>query len=151
MTITRRAMVLCAVSSGLLWHRPSLATAEGPPSGRRIALSGYDPVAYFVDGHPEKGSREFWYTFDDVVYLFRSARNRETFVADPEHYAPQYDGYCAGGISEGYKTEPDPEAWLIANGKLYVFTLKDRVPIFKKTIDDVSAKANNNWPQLRKH
>jgi hypothetical protein len=125
------------------------ARADGPPAGRRIALSGYDPVAYFVDGQPAKGSPEFWYAFDDVVYLFRSAQHRETFAADPEKYAPQYDGYCAGGISKGYKVEPDPEAWIVANGKLFVFQFQDRVPMFRKIIEEVSATANKNWPELR--
>jgi len=124
--------------------------AEGPPEGRRIALRGYDPVAYFADGQPARGSREHWYAFDDVVYLFRSAQHRERFVADPERFAPQYDGYCAGGVSKGYKVEPDPEAWLIANGKLFVFEFQERVPMFRKIIEEVSAKANDNWPGLRK-
>ena len=113
-------------------------------------MSGYDPVAYFEDGKPAKGSREFWYSFDDVVYLFRSAEHRAKFAADPERYAPQYDGYCAGGVSKGYKAEPDPEAWIIANGKLFVFEFKDRVPMFRKTIEEVAAKANENWPRLRR-
>lgn len=125
------------------------AQAEQFPEGRRVALSGYDPVAYFEDGEPAKGSREFWFAFDDVVYLFRSPQHRDKFAADPERFAPQYDGYCAGGVSKGYKTEPDPEAWLIANGRLFVFQFKDRVPMFQKIIDEVAAKANENWLSLR--
>ena len=125
------------------------AQAEQFPEGRRVALSGHDPVAYFEDGEPAKGSREFWFAFDDVVYLFRSAQHRDKFAADPERFAPQYDGYCAGGVSKGYKTEPDPEAWLIANGRLFVFQFKDRVPMFQKIIDEVAAKANENWLSLR--
>ena len=45
-----------------------------------------------------------------------------------------------------YKAEPDPEAWIIANGRLFVFQFKDRVPMFQKIIDEVAAKANENWP-----
>jgi hypothetical protein len=112
-------------------------------------LSGYDPVAYFEDGKPAKGSPDFWYAFDDVVYLFRSAQHREMFAANPERFAPQYDGYCAGGISKGYKVEPDPEAWLIANGKLFVFQFQDRVPMFRKIIDNVATEASRNWPALK--
>ena len=150
MTITRRTIILGAACSGFGWFRTTAAFAEGPPEGRRIALRGYDPVAYFVDGQPAKGSREFWSAFDDVVYLFRSAQHREKFAADPERFAPQYDGYCAGGVSRGVKTEPHPEAWLIANGRLYVFEFPERVPMFRKIIEDVSAKANENWPGVRK-
>src|SRR5688572_28512084 len=79
------------------------AHAAEPPAGRRIALSGYDPVAYFTDGKPAKGAREHWHAFDDAVYLFRSAAHRNQFAAQPERYAPQYAGYCAGGVSKGYK------------------------------------------------
>ena len=149
MTISRRNVLLCAICAGLLWPAVADTSEATTPEGRRIALSGYDPVAYFEDGKPAKGSREFWYSFDDVVYIFRSAQHRAKFAANPERFAPQYDGYCAGGVSKGYKTEPDPEAWLIANGKLFVFEFKDRIPMFRKIIEDVAAKANANWPMVR--
>ncbi len=149
MTFSRRRVLFAAICAGFLWPTFADASEGAPPEGRRIALSGYDPVAYFEDGQPAKGSREFWYSFDVVIYVFRSAEHRAKFVAEPERYAPQYTGYCAGGVSKGYKTEPDPEAWLIANGKLFVFEFKDRVPMFRKIIEDVAAKANTNWPTVR--
>ena len=126
------------------------AADDGPPAGRRISLRGYDPVSYFVDGKPEKGSRKFWYSFDDVVYLFRSSEHRTKFAAEPERYAPQYQGYCAAGVSDDHKAEPDPEAWLIVNGKLFVFERKDRLPEFRKRIEELVARANANWPTVRK-
>ena len=148
MTIARRVIFSMALL-GIASFCALTAQAEQFPEGRRIALSGYDPVAYFEDDQPAKGSREYWFSFDDVVYLFRSVQHRDNFAADPERFAPQYDGYCAGGVSKGYKTEPDPEAWLIANGRLFVFQFKDRVPMFQKIIEEVAAKANKNWPSLR--
>ncbi len=142
-------VILAIAFLGIASICASAVEVEEVPGGRRVALSGYDPVAYFDGGQPAKGSREFWFAFDDVVYLFRSAQHRDTFAADPERFAPQYDGYCAGGISKGYKTEPDPEAWLIANGKLFVFQFKDRVAMFQKKIDEIAAKANENWSSLK--
>jgi hypothetical protein len=50
---------------------------------------------------------------------------------------------------KGRKLEPDPEAWLIANGKLFVFQFKDRVPEFRKRIEELAAKANANWSKLK--
>jgi YHS domain-containing protein len=150
MSMSRRALLVLALCSSLAWPTFGVAVDDGPPEGRRVALRGYDPVAYHLDGRPEKGTRRFWYSFDDVVYLFRSSDHREKFAADPERYAPQYEGYCAAGVSKGYKAEPDPEAWLIANGKLYVFQRKDRVPEFRRRIDDVAARANANWSALRR-
>jgi hypothetical protein len=124
------------------------ALAEGPPPGRRVAIGGYDPVSYFTDGQPQKGAESFWFAFDDAVYLFKSAEHRAWFAADPERYAPQYNGFCAGGLSKGYKVEPDPEAWAILNNKLYLFQFKDRVPSFKQDTAFID-KANSNWPSLR--
>jgi hypothetical protein len=149
MIMSRRILLLALGGLPAAWPHFVSAQNAGPPEDRRVALSGYDPIAYFDDGHPAKGSREFWYRFDDVIYIFRSADHRAKFAADPERYAPQFSGYCAGGVSKGYKAEPDPEAWLIANGKLFVFQFKDRVPFFKENIAEVAAKANANWPAVK--
>lgn len=146
MPLTRRLFLVNAASLGML---ASAARAAGPPAGRRIALSGYDPVAYFTEGKPAKGTREHWHAFDDAVYLFKSAAHRDRFAAQPERYAPQYAGFCAGGVSKGYKTEPDPEAWLIANGRLFVFQYKDRVEMFRQKIEEVAAQANANWTVVK--
>jgi len=144
-----RAFILLAAWIGLAWPMLAYAGEYGPPEGRRIALSGYDPVSYFEGGEPAKGAPEFWFAYDDVIYVFSSAEHRAKFVADPERYAPQYAGYCAGGVSRGLTIEPNPQAWLIANGKLYMVLNKDRVSYFKSHIDEVAAKANSNWSILR--
>lgn len=150
MEVSRRSFTLRCAWVALAAVAPvAMAYAADPPAGRRIALGGYDPVAYFTDGKPMKGKREHWHAFDDSIYLFRSAAHRERFAAEPERYAPQYNGFCAGGVSKGYKTEPDPEAWLIANGRLYVFQFKDRVPMFREKIGEVAAQANANWPAVK--
>ena len=147
--ISRRTALLRLACLAVIAGGPARA-ADGVSAGtRRIALGGYDPVSYFEDGKPMKGSVKYSHNFDDVTYTFRSPGHRDKFAANPEKYAPQYAGYCAGGVSKGYKVEPDPEAWLIADGKLYVFQYKDRVPEFRKKIAEVAAKADTNWPALK--
>ena len=81
----------------------------GAGEGMRVAISGYDPVAYFTDGHPVKGSPAFSFPFDGAVYYFASAEHQKLFTADPDRYAPYYSGYCAVGVSVGMKLEADPE------------------------------------------
>jgi len=137
-------LVAIAISAGF-----SNGIAEMPPSGRRIALRGYDPVAYFTLGRPEKGSKSFWFAFDDAIYHFMSAEHRAKFVANPEQYAPQYAGFCAAAMSRGEKHEPDPEAWAIVNGKLYVAALKERIEQFKRRPDAFIGKADAHWPNVR--
>jgi hypothetical protein len=148
--LSRRAFLASVGATALaLCGEPGWAQNGAVPGGRRIALGGYDPVAYFIDARPEKGSDAFWFAFDDAIYLFRSAEHRAMFVTEPEHYAPQYSGFCAAGVSKGYKTEADPEAWVIANGKLYVLMLKERVPDFRRDTAEFVDKADANWPGLR--
>ena len=117
---------------------------------KRVALSGYDPVSYFTDGHPEKGSAEYSAAFDDATYWFKSTEHRALFVADPDHYAPQFDGYCAINVSRGVKKEADPEAWAIAGGRLYVFSAKEGVPLFQQQTAGIIDKAREKWPEVRK-
>ena len=129
--------------SGGVW-----AQATGGPSPR-VALKGYDPVSYFTDGKPEQGSKEFTFAFDDTTYWFKSAEHRDKFASDPEHYAPQFDGYCAVQLSWGHKVEADPQAWTITDGKLYVFAIKKGVKKFESETVAIVDKAKENWPKLR--
>jgi YHS domain-containing protein len=131
-------------------YRVPLAAEKVPPVGeKRIALSGYDPVSYFTEGHPEKGSVEFQAPFDDATYWFKSAEHRALFVADPDHYAPQFRGYCTVTLAHGTRLEADPEAWVIADGRLYVFGSKEAIPMFRAQTASVVQKATDNWATLR--
>ena len=139
--------ILVAIAGG---RATRAAEAASPAAGKRVALSGYDPVSYFTEGHPEKGSAEYSAAFDDATYWFKSAEHRAMFVADPDHYAPQFKGYCTIMVSRGVKQEADPEAWAIADGKLYVFAVKQGVPMFEQQTASITEKAAANWPELRK-
>jgi len=112
-------LVPSAALLGLLLAAP---TARGDEA--RLAISGYDPVAYFTDGKPVPGLTEFELVWHDARWRFASAGHRDLFVGDPHRYAPQYDGYCAGGVSSDapHKDTVDPEAWAIVDGKLYLTT-----------------------------
>jgi len=136
---------VCAVG---LYAYGTRAQNAPPASDMRVALSGYDPISYFNPGHPEKGSAEFSFAFDDAVYWFKSAEHRTMFAADPERYAPQFEGFCAMTIAAGEKAEADPEAWSISDGKLFVFRMKAVVPKFNQNAANVITQANANWPSL---
>jgi len=129
----------------------SLRAAQNPSPvpGKRVALAGHDPVSYFIRGRPDKGSREFWFAYDDTVYLFNSAKHRALFMADPERYAPQYHGYCTMKVSERERAEADPEAWVIVEGKLYVFRSKKGLARFNENRAEILSKADTAWQTLR--
>ena len=42
-----------------------------------VAIRGYDPVAYFTEGRPVKGSPEFAADYKGSKFLFSSIANRE--------------------------------------------------------------------------
>src|SRR5262249_11101959 len=63
-----------------------------------VAIMGYDPVAYFTDGHAVKGSEKFSYDWLGTPWHFANEQHREMFKSDPTKYAPQYGGYCVGEV-----------------------------------------------------
>ena len=58
-----------------------------------VALKGYDTVAYFTDGKPVKGEKDFEYAWKGAKWRFASQKHLDMFKSDPEKYAPQYGGY----------------------------------------------------------
>jgi hypothetical protein len=85
-----------------------------------LAILGYDTVAYFTDGQPVKGSPDFEYVWQDARWQFASAEHRTLFATEPDRYAPQFGGFCTGGVALGRLSPIDPEAWLIVDGRLYL-------------------------------
>jgi YHS domain-containing protein len=118
--------------------------AQSPP----VSLKGHDPVSYFTDGRPVKGSAGINYDFDDARYLFSSQKNRERFASSPERYTPQFAGLCATGLSMGMKAEADPSIWRIVDGKLYVFSNAQAREMVEKD-PTLLAKSHQNWQARR--
>jgi hypothetical protein len=52
-------------------------------------------------------------------------------------------------LANGVIAEPDPEAWVISEGKLYVFSSKQGIPLFQEDAANIVDKAAENWPRLR--
>src|SRR5262249_44667335 len=114
------------------------------------ALHGYDPVAYFVDGKPEKGQPKYAFEYKGSTFLFASAEHRKAFVADPEMYAPQFGGFCAFGAANGVKASTQPDAFAVVGDKLY---LNHDTNVQARWNDDVKGNidlAEKNWPEVAK-
>ena len=112
------------------------------------AVSGYDTVAYFTEGQPVKGQRRFATEYMGARWLFSSAENLEAFEAEPERYAPQYGGYCAWAVSQGYTASADPKNWSIEGGKLYL-NYNDAVQAtWNEDRAGFIALADEQWPGL---
>jgi YHS domain-containing protein len=113
----------------------------------RVAIKGYDPVAYFTDGKPVRGSASVAFDWDESRYYFASARNRDLFAADPERYAPRFSGFCTTAILEGDRYEADPVYWSIIDGKLYVFGSQEGKESFETHPEP--ERAEQAWQRLR--
>jgi YHS domain-containing protein len=111
-----------------------------------VAVGGYDPVAYFMQGKPVQGSNDITLQHGGATWRFASAENRAAFEADPAKYAPQYGGYCAYAVSQGHTAKAEPDAWTIHDGKLYLNYDKNVQAMWEKDIPGYIKKADANWP-----
>ena len=112
---------LCGVCLLALLALPAVGAAEAASEQRpELAIKGYDTVAYFRPGKATSGSGSFTFRWHDMTWRFSSQEHRDLFAANPEQYAPQYDGFCAWAMTESRLAITDPEAWKIVDGKLYL-------------------------------
>lgn len=149
----RMLPLVASLFAGLLMHATALAESTA-----RLVLKGYDPVAYFTDGKPVQGDPGISYEFDEGRYYFANEHHRAMFVAEPERYAPQFGGYCTGSMSRGVRNEGHPEAWIIADGKLFVFgaadlatalQIRERAQTDRDYLASRIPKAIKNWQAMR--
>ncbi len=150
MTIFRALMIL-----GLLFVTPiaSEAIAEVPAvhtKGKsKLAVSGYDPVAYFSDSTAKKGNKKHTHVYMDAEYRFANKENLETFKKNPEAYLPQYGGYCAWAVANGYTYRASPKHWSIVDGKLYLNYNGHVKKMWSEDIPRRIAEGDRNWPSVR--
>ncbi|NOZ32431.1 MAG: YHS domain protein [Alphaproteobacteria bacterium] len=124
--ITRRNIVLGAaagVAGGLVLAPTGVLASKqknfvGWQDG--VAINQTDPVGYFTQSAPVQGLKEFAAKWDEAIWYFASAENRDMFLATPEAYAPKYGGYCAFAMSFGSFADTVPEAWSIVDSALYL-------------------------------
>lgn len=145
-----RRLVLLACLALLLSGLTAPLRAQTPIyfSGGDSAINGYDTVAYFTVGRPVEGKAEIAVMWKGAVWRFSSQANRQTFESNPRAYAPQYGGYCAYGVSMGYRDSTEPDAWKITGGKLYLIRTKYVQTIWKLDMGTHIARANVNWPSV---
>lgn len=113
-----------------------------------LAVDGHDAVAYFSEGKPVKGSSEFETEYNGAVWRFSSAENLAAFTSDPEAYTPQYGGYCAWAVSQGYTARGNPDNWRIVDGKLYLNYNEEVQKRWEEDIPGFIELANANWPSV---
>ena len=144
---TRRTMLMLTAGATLL---PAVAHARTPAVYARdgIAVDGTDVVAYFTESTPVAGSPEITHSWVGVTWRFSTDANRASFAADPAAYAPQYGGYCAWAVSEGYTASTVPDAWKIVDDKLYLNFSRRIQRRWERDIPGRIARGDANWPAV---
>ncbi|WP_436514551.1 YHS domain-containing (seleno)protein [Ekhidna sp. To15] len=112
------------------------------------AIKGYDPVAYFVNAEPVKGKEAYSLKWMEADWYFSSQENLDAFKADPEKYAPQFGGYCAYAVGNGYTYRSDPKAWKIVDNKLYLNYSKGIQKKWEANQTDFIKQGEANWPKV---
>jgi YHS domain-containing protein len=147
-------MIAASLGLALSAALPGTAIAKTAPvyTGvfSSVAVSGYDPVAYFTAGKPVEGSESFKLNYNGAEWRFSSAVNLATFKKNPARYAPQYGGYCAWAVSQGYTASADPKVWKVFNNKLYLNYNQDVGQKWSANIPGFIKSADSNWPVILK-
>jgi hypothetical protein len=94
-----RRNILTLISTAFVWvwialpAFPALAENVAPKMTvvPRLAIGGYDTVAYHTVGKAVPGTLDYQVVWHDARWQFASKENLDLFNHDPEKYAAQYD------------------------------------------------------------
>ncbi|SDW74275.1 YHS domain-containing protein [Ruegeria halocynthiae] len=150
-----KSLTLTALAVTMALSVPAFAADEINVSkgisaaGAPLAVHGVDLVAMVTSGNPVEGFANHSATYDGASYYFTSAENLEAFEANPADYLPQHGGYCSFGVSVGKKFDGDPDQYLIADGKLYLFLNATTRGEFLKDITGTAKTADDQWANIK--
>ncbi len=115
-----------------------------------LAISGFDPVAYFVDAAAKPGRREIELRLAGTTWLFRNDGNRAAFASDPDVYMPRFGGYDPTAMARGVALPGHPDLWAIAKRRLYLFYTAAARDAFIADPDAVAEAAEEKWPDVQR-
>jgi len=113
-----------------------------------LAISGFDPVAYFTDHAARIGDGAFEYVYRGVVWRFCNEGNRAAFARDPTVYMPRFGGYDPSSLARAVARAGHPMIWLIADQRLYLFSVAENRNAFATRTDQSIAAAERGWREV---
>ena len=111
----------------------------------RLAVRGYDVVAYVTQNRAMPGSPRFRSEFEDVTYYFASAEHQALFDREPARYQPAYHGYDATRIVYAIPELADPEVWRLIDGRVFLFADAESKAAFELDLQGNVALADRYW------
>ena len=144
----------CFYNSVLAQVKPDNYNSRHINAENKLAVEGYDLVAYFTQNKAVKGMSKYIATIDGVKYQFVSDANKVVFIKNPTKYLPQYGGWCAYAMGEkGEKVTVNPETFKIISGKLYLFYnafFNNTLKSWNENEINLKVKADANWLKTNK-
>jgi hypothetical protein len=143
--------LLAALTCGLVCATAAPAAAPEPlvvNPNTGLALSGFDPVAYFTDGKPQFGRPELEFRNNGAVWRFRNEGDRAAFADHPEVYMPRFGGYDPVAVARGTSVPGHPLFWAVSGERLYLFYSAEARAEFLADPGGVIARATRKWPEV---
>ncbi len=147
-------LALAAIAAPLQAQSSTRSADQYNITKARLAIDGYDPVAYFPEGggKPAKGDKKFTLAHEGVEYRFTSDANRQLFIANPAKYEPAHGGWCSYAMADsGKKVEIDPKSFVIKDGRLFLFykdIFNDTRASWLKNESELTTRADANWRKV---
>jgi YHS domain-containing protein len=113
-----------------------------------LAISGFDPVAYFTEGKALFGLPEFELNLDGAVWRFSNEGNRGAFQKHAEVYAPRFGGYDPVAIGHGRSVPGHPLFWAVVGQRLYFFYSEQTRGAFLSDPGRIIDTAERKWPNV---
>jgi hypothetical protein len=161
MTVQRQEVIcgtiaIAALLTGLLaaFHPPAAtaATTERIVVNRfsGLAIEGFDPVAYFVEGHPVRGLPDFELMQGGAVWRFHNEGDRASFADHPDIYGPQFGGYDPTEVARGVTQAGNPLFFVVTEQRLYLFSREANRDAFAADPEPFLTQANARWPEVER-
>jgi YHS domain-containing protein len=113
-----------------------------------LAISGFDPVTYFIDKKPQLGRPEYELSKDGTVWRFLNEGNRAAFSEHPEVYTPRFGGYDPVAIARGASVPGHPLIWAMTGERLYLFYNEKARSDFLANPGHIIESAMRKWSEV---
>jgi hypothetical protein len=142
---------VAALIAGIIPPGPSRAAAVQPVvvnAQTGLAISGFDPVAYFTDKQPRFGRPELELRLGGAVWRFSNSGNLAAFKEHPEIYGPRFGGYDPVAVARGASVPGHPLFWAVTAERLYLFYSAEARAKFLADPGRIIAAAERKWPAI---
>jgi hypothetical protein len=113
-----------------------------------LAISGFDPVAYFTEAKPKFGRPDLELRFDGVVWRFQNEGNRAAFAEHPAVYMPRFGGHDPVAAARGNSVPGHPLFWAVTGDRLYLFYSAKARAAFLADPGRIIERATRKWREV---